>query len=49
MSLKKLLSAFAVIGLLAVAGCNTMEGVGHDISKGGQALSNSAEKHNPSH
>ncbi|WP_175149295.1 entericidin A/B family lipoprotein [Paraburkholderia ultramafica] len=28
----------------ALAGCNTMAGAGEDISKGGNALTNSAEK-----
>jgi predicted small secreted protein len=27
-----------------LAGCNTMAGAGQDISKGGDALTNSAEK-----
>jgi predicted small secreted protein len=28
----------------ALAGCNTMAGAGEDISKGGHAITNSAEK-----
>lgn len=28
----------------ALAGCNTIAGVGQDISKGGQAISDTAEK-----
>jgi entericidin B len=28
----------------ALAGCNTMAGAGEDISKGGNAITNSAEK-----
>ncbi len=35
----------AVIGLLSVLsiGCNTMEGLGEDIEKGGEAIQNEAE------
>lgn len=37
--------AAALLILTAVlAGCNTIAGVGQDISKGGQAISNTAEK-----
>ncbi|WP_460902497.1 entericidin A/B family lipoprotein [Paraburkholderia jirisanensis] len=28
----------------ALSGCNTVSGAGQDISKGGQAISNSADK-----
>jgi predicted small secreted protein len=35
------LSAFA---LGALAGCNTMEGLGKDIQKGGEAIEKAAEK-----
>jgi entericidin B len=30
---------------IAATGCNTMAGAGQDISKGGNAITNSAEKH----
>lgn len=38
---------FAAVMLVvnaALAGCNTIAGVGQDISKGGQAISDTAEK-----
>ena len=38
----------AVIALAFVAGCNTMEGAGKDIQKGGESLENSAQKHKSS-
>ena len=37
-----LLSATA---MSVLAGCNTVSGAGQDLSAGGNALSNSAEKH----
>lgn len=33
-----------VWGAVFLAGCNTIAGAGQDISKGGQAIENSAEK-----
>jgi entericidin B len=48
MSLARTLSIGAVIALLgagfALSGCNTTAGMGKDISGGGQAVTNSAEK-----
>jgi len=40
--MKKLFSLLAVC--LAVAGCNTIEGVGKDVKKGGEAIEKAAEK-----
>ena len=40
-----------IVGALALAflaGCNTMEGAGKDIQKGGESLQNSAQKHKSS-
>ena len=37
-----LLIASAALFALSLASCNTMAGIGRDISKGGQALSNAA-------
>jgi predicted small secreted protein len=34
----------AVFATVLIAGCNTMQGMGEDISAGGKALSSSAEK-----
>ena len=40
-----LLLTFAFAGTAALAGCNTISGAGQDISKGGHAITNSAEEH----
>lgn len=32
-----------IIAALSIAGCNTMQGLGEDIKKGGSALSETAE------
>jgi predicted small secreted protein len=34
--------AFAAVLLLAVAACNTAEGVGEDVESGGEAISDTA-------
>jgi entericidin B len=34
-----------LIAAFALAGCNTMEGLGKDIKKGGEAIEKSAERH----
>ena len=34
---------FALLGALAIAACNTVEGAGRDIQAGGKAISNTAE------
>lgn len=34
----KLVSAFVAIAAFALAGCNTVHGVGKDIEKGGEAI-----------
>jgi len=39
--MKKLLLLFAV---LALAGCNTFQGMGKDIQKGGAAIEKAADK-----
>jgi predicted small secreted protein len=42
---KVALAAFLVAGALTtLAGCNTTAGVGQDLSAGGRAISNSADK-----
>lgn len=38
-----LLGAY-VLGMLGMAGCNTMKGAGQDIQKGGQKLEDSADR-----
>ena len=43
--MKKLLTLIsAVMFVFAVAGCNTMEGVGKDIKKGGESIEKAAKK-----
>jgi predicted small secreted protein len=41
----RLIGLLLIGGTLVLAGCNTMAGAGQDISKGGNAITNSAEKH----
>lgn len=40
----KILASLALLGLFALAGCNTVAGAGEDISKAGGALSRTATK-----
>ena len=35
--------AFAILALALLAGCNTIEGAGKDIQKGGQAIEKAAK------
>ncbi len=39
----RLVVLFLIAGTALLAGCNTVAGAGTDISKGGQAIHNSAE------
>jgi predicted small secreted protein len=39
----KLIAVIASVMTLLLAGCNTMEGIGKDIKKGGEALEKSAK------
>jgi predicted small secreted protein len=41
----RLIALLLIAGTAALAGCNTVSGAGQDLSKGGQAISNSAEEH----
>jgi predicted small secreted protein len=42
---KRLMTALFLLGLVgAVQACNTVEGAGTDIKKGGQAIERSAER-----
>ena len=43
--MKKVLGVFAAAAALMLAGCNTIEGMGKDIKKGGETIEKSAEKH----
>ncbi|RKE39927.1 putative small secreted protein [Paraburkholderia sp. BL23I1N1] len=40
----RLIALLLVAGTTLLAGCNTIAGAGEDISKGGQAIHNSAEQ-----
>ncbi len=38
-------SLLTLISMLGISGCSTMEGVGKDIQKGGEAIEDTAKKH----
>lgn len=40
----RLIALFLITYTALLAGCNTMAGAGEDISKGGQAIHNTAEQ-----
>jgi len=40
----KLTAASVALAIAFLAGCNTMEGAGKDIKKGGESIENSANK-----
>ena len=40
----RLIVLFMIAGTALLAGCNTVAGAGQDISKGGQAIHNTAEE-----
>uniref|UniRef100_E1TCV7 Entericidin EcnAB n=1 Tax=Burkholderia sp. (strain CCGE1003) TaxID=640512 RepID=E1TCV7_BURSG len=42
--MNRLIALLLIASTAALAGCNTMAGAGQDISKGGDALTNQAEK-----
>ncbi|MEZ0605290.1 entericidin A/B family lipoprotein [Paraburkholderia sp. IW21] len=42
--MNRLIALLLIAGTAALAGCNTMAGAGQDISKGGHAITNSAEE-----
>ena len=44
-TLGKLLLPALMAALLLVSACNTMEGLGQDIQKGGEKLEESADRH----
>ncbi len=41
--MRKILSLVVVAGALAVSACNTVEGVGRDVSSAGNAVSGAAQ------
>jgi entericidin B len=42
----RLIALLLIAGTAALAACNTVAGAGQDLSKGGNAITNSADKHN---
>lgn len=42
--MKKIAAVFAAAVLFALVGCNTVQGFGQDIQKGGQVLEGAAKK-----
>ena len=44
MTTKLLITAAALCALLSLAGCNTFEGMGKDISKAGETIENASKK-----
>ena len=42
--MKSIATLLVAAFLLALAGCNTVQGVGQDIQKGGQVLEDAAKK-----
>jgi predicted small secreted protein len=42
---RRIIALLLLAGTATLAACNTMAGAGQDISKGGNAITNSAEKH----
>jgi predicted small secreted protein len=43
MTMQKLVSVALVLAAFALAGCNTVQGVGKDIEKAGEAIQKSAK------
>lgn len=41
--MKKLTALFVMLVIGVLAGCNTMQGLGKDIERGGEKLQNSAQ------
>lgn len=41
--MKKLLALYALLAIAALSGCNTMEGMGKDIERGGEKLQDSSK------
>ena len=41
----RLIAFLLLVSTLSLTACNTVAGAGQDISKGGHAITNSAERH----
>jgi predicted small secreted protein len=42
-TMKQLIISLLVLGVVVLAGCNTVEGVGKDIKKAGESIEKSAK------
>ena len=40
----RVIAVFLTVGILALSGCNTMEGFGKDVKKVGSSIEKAAEK-----
>lgn len=43
-TMTRLITLLSLIAAVSLAGCNTVHGVGQDIEKAGEAISNAAKK-----
>ncbi len=43
-TMTRLITLLSLIAAFSLAGCNTVHGVGQDIEKAGEAISNAAKK-----
>lgn len=41
--MKKIVAPLLLVGLVTLAGCNTMEGVGKDVERGGEKVQDAAK------
>lgn len=41
--MRKILSVLGLVSVLALAGCNTVKGVGQDVEKAGSGIQNAAD------
>ena len=42
--MRKIVTAITLVGALAISACNTVEGVGRDVSSAGDTVAKTAEK-----
>ena len=43
--MRKLIALAMVLAMGVLAGCNTMDGLGKDVERGGEKMQNSADRH----
>ena len=43
--MRKLIAVLMVLAMGALAGCNTMSGLGKDVERGGEKIQGSADRH----